>query len=103
MLGSSADRGSISQEPMRLQPMLCGQGATCFPVPVRRSREHEMTPPLRTFAACLIELQHAVRLRPPEVECDASAGDDRPHPVVHVSACFIVVESEVQPASKEVA
>src|SRR5260221_14138453 len=42
-------------------------------------------PPLRTFAARLVELEHAVGLSPAEVERDAAARDDRPHAVVHLA------------------
>src|SRR5207302_3104329 len=60
-------------------------------------------PPLRAFAARLVELQHAVGLSPAEIERDAPAGDDRPHAVVHLAPRLVLIESEVQPASQEVA
>src|SRR5215813_1004759 len=61
-----------------------------------------VTPPLRPFAARLVELEHAVRLRPAEIERDAPARDDRPHSVVHLAARLVLVEAEVEPAPQEV-
>ena len=60
-------------------------------------------PPLRSFAAGLVELQHAVGLRPAEIERDAAARDDRPHAVVHLAFRFVLVEAEMQPAPQVVA
>ena len=60
-------------------------------------------PPLRTFAPGLVEFEHAVGLRPAEVERDSSSRDDGPHPVVHLASRLVLVEAEVQPASQEVA
>ena len=60
-------------------------------------------PPLRPFAAGLVELEHAVGLRPAEVERDAAARDDRPHAVVHLALRFVLVEAEMQPAPQVIA
>src|SRR5256884_3885293 len=60
-------------------------------------------PPLRTLAPGLVEFEHAVGLRPAEVERDSSSRDDGPHPVVHLASRLVLVEAEVQPASQEVA
>src|SRR5471030_2653435 len=60
-------------------------------------------PPLRTFAARLVELHHTVRLRPADVERDAAAGDDRPYTVVHLALGFILIEAEMQPAAQVIA
>jgi hypothetical protein len=46
-------------------------------------------PPLRPFAAGLVQLEHAVRLRPAEVERDAPPRDDRPEAVVHHRAAAL--------------
>ena len=72
----------------------------------RRQAAHRvrvLVPPLRPFAAGLVQLEHAVRLGPAEVQRDAPAGDDRPHAVVHLALVFGLVEAEVQPAAQEVA
>ena len=53
-------------------------------------------PPLRTFAARLVELEHAVGLRPAEVERHAAAGDDRPRTVLHLPSCLVFVEAEME-------
>src|SRR5207247_7623737 len=63
----------------------------------------ERVPPLRPFAARLVELEHAVRLRPAEVQRDAPAGDDRPRAVVQLPPGLVLVEAEVQEAAQEVA
>src|SRR5262249_59579008 len=59
-------------------------------------------PPLRTFAAGLVQLEHAVGLCPAEVQRDAAAGDDRPRPVVNLPPLLILVESQVEEAAGEV-
>src|SRR5882762_11191692 len=60
-------------------------------------------PPLRALAAGLIELEHAVGLRPAEVERDAPAGDDGPRAVVRLAPGFVLVEAEVEELPQVVA
>src|SRR5258708_22071248 len=60
-------------------------------------------PPLRALAAGLIELEHAVGLRPAEVERDAPAGDDGPRTVVRLAPGFVLVEAEVEELPQVVA
>ena len=61
-------------------------------MPALRPAAHRVgmrQPPLRPFAAGLVQLEHAVGLRPAEVQRDATAGDDRPHAVVHLRAALV--------------
>ena len=60
-------------------------------------------PPLRPFAAGLIERERAIRLRPAEVERDPAARDDGPHAVVHLALRFVLIETEMQPAPQVIA
>ena len=60
-------------------------------------------PPLRTLAAGLVELQHPIGLCPAEVQCDATARDDRPQPVMHHAPGLGLVEAQVKPAAQIVA
>ena len=72
----------------------------------RRMAAHRVgvrQPPLRAFAARLVQLQHAIRLGPAKVQRDAPARNDRPHAVMHPAAVFGLVKTQVQPAAQVVA
>src|SRR5205807_7036688 len=60
-------------------------------------------PPLRAFAAHLIELEHAVRLSPAGIVGDAPAGDERPGPFVHDAPGLVLVHPEEDEVPGEVA
>src|SRR5262249_60120369 len=60
-------------------------------------------PPLRPFAAGLIERERAIRLRPADVERDPAARDDGPHAVVHTALRFVLIKTEMQPAPEVIA
>src|SRR5215471_13552248 len=60
-------------------------------------------PPLWAFAARLVELEHAVRLRPAEVERDPPPRDDRPRAVVQLQPSLVLVETKVQEGAGKVA
>ena len=63
-------------------------------------------PPLRAFAAGLIQLQHAIGLRRAKIQRNAATGDDRPQPVVHPAPgyrAFILIKTHVQPAAQVIA
>src|SRR5437016_750363 len=59
-------------------------------------------PPLRSLASGLVELENAVGLCPAEVQRNPPSRNDRPHSVGYLSACFVLVESKVQPSAQEV-
>ena len=60
-------------------------------------------PPLRTFAARLIKLQHAVGLCPAEIKRDSPPGNDWPSTVVHLAARFVLIEAQMNKAAQVVA
>src|SRR5215471_10009929 len=60
-------------------------------------------PPLGSFAASLVELEHPVRLRPAEVERDPPPRDDRPRAVVQLQPSLVLVETKVQEGAGKVA
>src|SRR5205814_9000093 len=63
----------------------------------------ERVPPLRTLAAHLIELEHAVRLAPAGVIGDAASGDQRPGAFVDDAARLVLVHPEEDEVAGEVA
>ncbi len=72
----------------------------------RRQAAHRVgmrQPPLWTFAAGLVELEHAVGLGPAEVQRNAAPSNDGPQAVVHAGARFVPVKAQVQPAAQIVA
>ena len=87
-LGAGTGRGTSVQD--------AGGGQIAHRIGIRQ-------PPLRPFAAGLVQFEHAVGLRPTKVQCDATTGNDRPHAVVHGTAVFGLVETQVQPTAQEVA
>ena len=60
-------------------------------------------PPLRAFAAGLVKLEHAVSLRPAEIQSNASPSNDGPQTVVHLRTGLALVETQVQPATQKIA
>ncbi len=60
-------------------------------------------PPLRAFAAHLVELEHAVGLAPARVVRHAPPGDQRPGAFVHDAPRLVLVHAEVDEVAREVA
>ena len=54
-------------------------------------------PPLRSFAPRLVEFEHAIGLCPAKIQGDPTAGNNRPHAIVHLRTGFALIEPEVQP------
>ena len=52
-----------------------------------------VTPPLRALASHRVELDHAVRERPAEIETDPAAGDDRPRAIEYLTAGLVLVHA----------
>src|SRR5215467_10578025 len=59
-------------------------------------------PPLRAFAAHLIELEHTVRLSPAGIVGNATSGDQGPRSFVHDAPGLIFVHAEKDEVSSEV-
>jgi hypothetical protein len=63
----------------------------------------ELVPPLRAFAAHLVELEHAVGLAPARVVRHPPSGDQRPGALVHDAAGLVFVHAEEDEVAREVA
>src|SRR5258708_19671195 len=81
-----------------------------FPAPIENAARRQMAdvvgpvgPPLRAFAAGLIELQHAVRLRPAEIQRYAPARDDGPCALIHLASALVLVEANMHELPHQVA
>ena len=90
---------NTSAPPKCLDDLRAGVGRACSGRGCRpaagRAPVREAEPPLRPFAAHLVELEHAVGLAPAGVVRDAPAGDERPGAVVHDAARLVLVHAEV--------
>src|SRR5205807_2073696 len=62
----------------------------------------ERMPPLRSFAAELIQLEHAVRLSPARIVGDAPAGDQRPCAVVNDPSLLVLVHAKEDEMPREI-
>src|SRR3954454_22657259 len=63
----------------------------------------ETVPPLRAFAAHLVELEHAVGLAPSRVVRDAPPGDERPGALMDDAPGLVLVHAEEDEMPGEVA
>ena len=61
-----------------------------------------LAPPLRAFAAHLVQLEHAVGLPPTRIVGDAPPGDERPSTFVYDATGFVLVHAEVNEVTGEV-
>ncbi len=91
----------------RLDDLRAGVGPlAAIQDPARMQVAHlvgERVPPLRAFAAHLIQLEHAVGLSPARVVRHAPAGDQRPGAVVNDAAGLVLVHAEEDVVAREVA
>jgi hypothetical protein len=59
-------------------------------------------PPLWTLAAGLVEFEHAIGLRPSEIQGHTPASDDGPQTIMHSGVVLASVEAQVQPSAHKV-
>src|SRR5258708_8465263 len=105
VLGVGADpfRRQLQRPHFRRAEMFDDLGAGVgFPAPIENAARRQMAdvvgpvgPPLRAFAAGLIELQHAVLLRPAEIQGYASALDDGPCALIHLATVLLLVNTHM--------